>query len=352
MQSDLMRLPVQLCLSCSGAVIKMSGPLDAIVIAGPTASGKTGLAVKAAKLTGGPVINADSMQVYDLLSVITARPRHDEMDGVEHLLFGHVPPDQTYSVAKYLEDAGKILAEVRKRGQIPVFAGGTGLYYKALTEGLAQVAEIDPAIRKSLRVRAMAEPEVLYRQLQDVDPDSAAQLEPGDMQRITRALEVFLSTGKTLNWWQNRQKEELQGKPLISQENCLKIVLLPERSMLREKIRQRFDLMIGEGGLEEVRRLVAMKLPDDLPVMRAIGVRQLAGYVRGEIELDEAVELAVHATRQYAKRQSTWFRNQFLARNPHLEGAGMLDGWHVATTPETAFNLIESVWKSFVNHNA
>ncbi len=196
----------------------------------------------------------------------------------------------------------------------------------------------------------MVEPDALYRELLEMDPETAAQLEPGDTQRVTRALEVVLSSGKTLKWWQRQQNEHEQGKPLISLQNSLKIVLLPERGLLREKIRQRFDIMIEEGGLEEVRRLVAMNLPDDLPAMRAIGVRQLAGYVRGEIDLETAVELAVHASRQYAKRQSTWFRNQFLVRNPHPEGGEMLEGWHEATTPQTAFNLIESVWKSLVNH--
>jgi tRNA dimethylallyltransferase len=318
--------------------------LQAIVIAGPTASGKTALAVEVAEILGGPVINADSMQVYDLLPVVTARPTPEEMRRIPHLLFGHVHPSEAYSVARYLDDINPILADLAQQGTTPVIAGGTGLYFKAMLEGLAPVPEIDAGIRRSLRERGLSEPGALYRELETADPQAAATLKPGDSQRIIRALEVVLSTGKPLAWWQNREPRA----PALQADACLKIVLLPEREVLRERIAQRFENMMETGALEEIEALLSLGLPKVLPAMRAIGVPQLARHVKGECDLAEAVELAVNATRQYAKRQSTWFRNQF-----GYQRSGTSSGyanWNFCDTVKTAEALIKVQIKDVVNH--
>jgi len=318
--------------------------LKAIVIAGPTASGKTTLAVDTARMLGGPVINADSMQVYDWLAIITARPTSDEMLGVEHLLFGHVHPSRAYSVAQYLGDVAPVLAGLDARGLVPVIAGGTGLYFKALFEGLAPVPDIDDAIRQSLRGRGLSESGALYHELQSHDPQAAAALEPGDSQRIIRALEVVLSTGKTLAWWQDKQQQE----PILRAEECLKIVLLPERDIVRARIAERFEKMVTAGVVEEIEALLALGLPAELPAMRAIGVPQLARYINGDCDLSDAVQLAVNATRQYAKRQSTWFRNQF-GKLPASE-TDPFSNWHFCPTIEAASTLINSCKEKIVNH--
>lgn len=311
---------------------------DAVLIAGPTASGKSGLAVDVAKAVGGAVVNADSMQVYDTLSVLTARPEPGEMAGVEHFLYGHVAPSHAYSVAQYLEDARRVLADLRRRDVLPVFTGGTGLYFKALLEGLSEVPPIDPAVRAGIRERSSTDLPGLYAELTALDPGAATQLEPGDSQRICRALEVAVSTGKPLSWWQGRAKQP----PLLGDKQCLKIVLMPDRELLRSRIASRFENMVEEGALDEVRRLVELDLPKDLPSLRAIGVAPLIRHLDGEIGLDDAVHLSVTATHQYAKRQSTWFRNQF----PPENDANTECGWHHLSSTDAALELVHNRVKS------
>jgi tRNA dimethylallyltransferase len=278
-----------------------------ILIAGPTASGKSGLAVDLARRHNGIVINADSMQIYDVLNVLTARPSADDMANVEHLLFGHIHPSTPYSIAKWLHEASSAISSVEGKGMTPILVGGTGLYFKALLEGLSPVPEIDGEIRRHLRERSETDVGGLYSELQQLDPVSHGLLRPSDSQRIVRALEVVKSTGKTLPWWQERDTDTgfLAGK------KPNKILLMPERLLLHERIEQRFKSMIDHGALEEVRQLIGLGIDENMPPMRAIGVRQLAGHIAGDLTIDEAIELSVIATRQYAKRQTTFFRHQF-----------------------------------------
>lgn len=278
----------------------------AVLIAGPTASGKTGLAVALARQVDGAVINADSMQVYRELRVLTARPSAYEQGGVPHYLFGHVPAGEAYSVGRWLADATAALAAVRQRGAVPIFTGGTGLYFKALTEGLAQVPAIDPDLRAELRDLARRDPAALYQRLTKADPEAAAQLVPSDRQRVVRALEVVEGTGRPLAEWQT----ENAGSPLID-AGAARLLLLPPRGELHRRIEHRFAAMMAAGARGEVRRLLALRLDTDLPAMRAIGVARLAAVERGQATEAEAVERIIAATRQLAKRQTTWFRHQF-----------------------------------------
>ena len=189
----------------------------------------------------------------------------------------------------------------------PVFTGGTGLYFKALLEGLSQVPPIDPDIRQSLREAAETDLAALYSELEKVDPDGWAKIKPGDSQRIVRALEVVQSSGKPLSWWQARDG----GKGLLAAKDCIKVVLEPDRSQLRARIATRFAGMLEEGAIEETKALLALNLPGERPAMRAIGVREIAALLAGDLSREAAIDKAVTATAQYAKRQSTWFRNQF-----------------------------------------
>jgi tRNA dimethylallyltransferase len=279
---------------------------DAILITGPTASGKSALALKLAKESGGVVINADSMQVYDTLRVVTARPSEDEMQGVAHYLYGHVPARNTYSTGDWLRDIEVLLARLKAEERLPVIIGGTGLYFKALTGGLSEMPVIPDEVRSFLRQREELEgPQALHRELALSDPAVAARLNPQDGQRIVRALEVLEVTGQSIAVLQSRT-----GPMIVDPERARKIVVLPERSMLHDRINRRFALMMEQGAVEEVEALLAQNLAPDVPAMKAIGVSQIAAMLRGEMSFDDAIEKASAATRQYAKRQMTWFRNQ------------------------------------------
>lgn len=311
---------------------------EAVLIAGPTASGKSGLAIEVAKTVEGAVVNADSMQVYDVLSVLTARPDPNNTESIEHLLYGHVHPSHGYSVAQYLADVSAVLKKLKRDGVVPVFTGGTGLYFKALLDGLSEVPPIDETLRAEIRNRIETDLAGAHEELRRMDPEGAKRIKPGDSQRVSRALEVVHSTGKPLAWWQGRTRQQ----PLLSAGNCLKIVLMPDRAVLRQRIAQRFGRMIEEGALDEVQVLVDLELSKDLPAMRAIGVKPLASYLGGEMALDEAIRQSVTATHQYAKRQSTWFRNQFLAQNP----GDTRSGWALAGSPEAAMAMVQEFVKS------
>ena len=278
----------------------------AILIAGPTASGKSALALHMAKETGGFIVNTDSMQVYDVLDLLSARPQADELREADHFLYGHVAPSVSYSTGKWFADVEILLARDDLKGRTPIFVGGTGLYFRALLGGLSQMPEVAVDVREHWRNKMSEEgAEALHRLLAERDPEIAATLRPTDSQRIVRALEVFEGTGKSLLHWQRNT-----GTALIDNASARKIVLLPDRKWLGERIERRFKLMWDQGALDEVRALMALNLDPALPALKAIGVREISAFFTGEIPREEAIELSVIATRQYAKRQSTWFRNQ------------------------------------------
>ena len=280
--------------------------ISALLIAGPTASGKSALALEMARELGGEIVNADSMQVYGVLDRLTARPGPEDLAEIPHHLYGHVSPDTAYSTGIWLDQATEAVAAIRARGALPVIVGGTGLYFRALTGGLSDMPEIPDAIRNELRSRLESEGvEALHAELAGLDPAMAGRLRPADRQRILRALEVVRSTGRSIMEFQGRG-----GAKIVDPLSARCIVLEPARPLLHARINQRFGGMVEAGALDEVRRLLALDIPPQHPAMKAIGVSQLAGYLAGRHSLERAIELASTATRQYAKRQMTWFRNQ------------------------------------------
>jgi tRNA dimethylallyltransferase len=277
-----------------------------ILLAGPTASGKSALALRLAQTFGGVVINADSMQVYRDLRIITARPTPAEEAMVPHRLYGHVDAAENYSVGRWCVDAAAALAEAERRGRRPIVVGGTGLYFKALTRGLAAVPTIPAAVRAAVRTRLKDEGIApLYDELRQRDPASAERLMPGDRSRITRALEVVLATGRSLADWHRDGM-----KPAVDATRAIKIFLKVEREELYRRIDARFDAMLAAGALEEVRALAARGLDLMLPAMKAHGVPWLIRHLNGEITLADAAEGGKRDTRRYTKRQGTWFRHQ------------------------------------------
>jgi tRNA dimethylallyltransferase len=280
--------------------------VNAILITGPTASGKSALAVELARRHDGAVVNADSMQVYDTLRVLTARPAEEEMQGVPHHLYGHVPAGAAYSTGAWLRDVSALLPALRAAGRLPVFVGGTGLYFKALTGGLSDMPAIPEALRETLRTRLLEEGlDGLYGELAAADPAMAASLNRQDGQRIVRALEVVKATGRSIADFRGQS-----GPVIIDADEARKIVVLPDRAVLHQRINGRFEKMLQQGAEDEVRALLALDLPAEAPVMKAIGVSQITAMVRGEMTREEVLEKGAAATRQYAKRQMTWFRNQ------------------------------------------
>jgi len=285
-------------------VTPSAGRPKAILIAGPTASGKSAAALALAQRFGGAVINADSMQVYRELAVLTARPSSAEMQRAPHRLYGTVPASEPYSVGRFGEDAARVLRDAKVDGYLPVLVGGTGLYFKALTEGLAAVPDVPPEIRAHWRAQAERIGTAgLYRELQARDPLMAARLRPSDPQRILRALEVIDATSVSLAEWQGAD-----AAALLHPDRLLRIVIAPEREALYAAIDARFDRMIEQGAIEEVRALLALDLDPALPALRAHGVRELAAYLSGESGLDAAIEKSKTESRRYAKRQMTWLR--------------------------------------------
>ncbi len=279
---------------------------DAVLIAGPTASGKSALALDMAARTGGVIVNADSMQVYAGLRVLTARPDEDDLRVAPHMLYGHTDPAMAYSTGAWLADVARLPAQGVLDGRPAIFVGGTGLYFRALLGGLADIPPIPERVRTRWRYEMHERgPQALHRLLMREDSETALRLNPADGQRIVRALEVLEATGKPIGFWQSQR-----GRPLADPARVRKIVIEPDRVALGQRIEDRLRAMVEAGALDEVRALLARRLDPNLPAMKAIGVRPLAEHLAGRIELEDALGRTAAETRQYAKRQMTWFRNQ------------------------------------------
>ena len=272
------------------------------LIAGPTASGKSALALRLAEATGGAIVNADSAQIYRDLPILSAAPSAEDRDGAEHLLYAIRDGAQPCSAAEWAALARSEIDRLHRDGRLPILVGGTGLYLRTLFDGIAPIPEIDPVIRAEVRAASVAEN---LAALAPLDPVAAATLNPGDTTRVARALEVIWSTGKTLGEW---QKQRTGG--IGEQIDLQALILLPPRSWLYERCDRRFALMIEQGAVQEVEKLVARNLVPDLPVMRAIGVPELSSLLRGDSTVEQAISAGQQATRNYAKRQYTWFANQ------------------------------------------
>ncbi len=277
-----------------------------VIIAGPTASGKTELALNAAKLVNGEVVNADSMQVYAELCILTARPTSAETEGVPHHLFGCLAASERCSAGRWLGMAQGVLADIHARGRVPVIAGGTGLYLKALTEGLAEVPEIPREIVAGIEAHYDAIGGAAFRtELAAVDAEAAERLPDTDRQRLVRAAAVFAETGRTLTSWQSEQP---RGPGYAA--DYATVLLMPPRDEMYAAIDARFDRMMEAGALDEARAFRDLGLAPDLPAMRAVGVAELLRHLDGDLDLETAVGKAKTASRQLAKRQMTWFRRQ------------------------------------------
>jgi tRNA dimethylallyltransferase len=278
----------------------------ALLIAGPTASGKSALALRLAQRLGGVVINCDSMQVYRDLSIITARPSPVEEASVPHALYGHVDGAVNYSAGQFARDAGPLLSRLAEEGRLPIFAGGTGLYLKAVTQGLSQMPAVPDEVREAVRAKADGRgTPSLHAELGALDAATATSLRPTDRQRILRALEILAATGLPPSHFHGvREAAPLAGWRLA------RVFLAPDRDWLKQRIEARFDAMIANGALQEVAALAARRLDPALPVMRAHGVPGLIAHLAGSAPLDAAVAKGKADTRAYVKRQFTWFRNQ------------------------------------------
>ncbi len=298
--------------------------IDVILLAGPTGSGKSRLAVDLARRRRGVVINADSMQVYGELRVLTARPAVEDEAAVPHRLYGHVPAETRYSVGNWLGDVAATIEATMRAGYLPILVGGTGLYFKALTEGLAAVPAIPASIRASVRAETEGvDTAALHARLAAMDPEDAVHVRPSDRARILRAMDVFTATGRSLAAW----RREGGVAAVVDQARAVRVVLAPPRALLHERIAQRAEHTVHHGGLAEAEALLARGLDADLPIMKAIGVRELAAHLRGDISLDEATAAIKTETRRYAKRQMTWFRNQMAS-------------WAFAASPAAVLDLV------------
>lgn len=277
----------------------------ALLIMGPTASGKSALALALAERIDGEIINADSMQVYRDFRILTARPSCEEEAQAPHHLYGHVDAAERYSAGRWLSDALEKIAAIRARNKIPIIAGGTGLYFKGLTQGLAEMPDVDPDLRAALIARAESEgAATLHAELAALDLQTAARLEPNDAPRIIRALEVIETTGESITSFQ------ANTKPALAAGAWRGLALTPERATLYASINTRFENMLEQGALDEVRAFAARALDPTLPAIKAHGAPALGAYLRGETPLAEATEIGQRDTRRYAKRQFTWIANQ------------------------------------------
>jgi tRNA dimethylallyltransferase len=274
------------------------------LIAGPTASGKSAHALALADRLGAEIVNADALQIYADLSLLSARPSEDEMGDIRHHLYGLADAADSWSVGRWLRAAVSVLDEIAARGRPAVVVGGTGLYFRALTHGLAEVPAVAAETRDRVASRFDKEGEAAFRaRLAAADPLAETRIAPGDRQRLVRATAVWEASGRALSAWQ----ADTGPAPLADWRG---LVIEPDRELLYARCDTRFDMMMAAGALDEVRALVGRGLPAEASAMKAVGVRELAAHLAGELSLDEAVEVAKRETRRYAKRQLTWFRNQ------------------------------------------
>ena len=287
------------------ASLDLSQPPLVTLIAGPTASGKSALALKMARKTGAGIIKADSQQLYADLRILTARPSPEDEAQAEHRLYGVADAAEAWSVGKWSRAALAILAELRAENRPAILVGGTGLYFTALTRGLADIPPVASAVRDQVEADFLVQGEALFRtRLAEIDPAAAQAIEAGDRQRLGRARSVHAATGRPLTAWR------AETRPLLEPGSWTGLVIEPDRKVLYADCDRRADLMVENGALDEVRRLVARDLSPALPAMKAVGVRELAAYVSGALDREAAVAALKQATRNYAKRQLTWFRNQ------------------------------------------
>lgn len=287
---------------------------DYILLAGPTASGKSALALDFAEQLDGVIINADSMQVYTDLRILTARPSAEDEVRLPHKLYGTVDGAERYSVGRWLTDLHLAVEQTRAQKKWPIIVGGTGFYLNAAEHGISAIPDIPQEARsEAMSYHQQYGGQGALEELQELDPAIADRLEAGDSQRLVRALEVVLHTGKPLSYWQSRPREGgLTGR-------AIKIAHIPERELVYERIDKRFSAMIEGGGLAEVEQLMQRHLSPDLPVMKALGVTALAAFLNGDIDKQTAVYLASRDTRHYAKRQMTWLRNNFISNYKNNE---------------------------------
>jgi tRNA dimethylallyltransferase len=285
--------------------LQASEMLSSILILGPTASGKTAISLEIANKINGEIINMDSMQVYRDLPILSAAPSAKERGKIPHHLFLHKDAAHSYSTGEYILEAKAKIDEINAKGKIAILVGGTGLYSHALTQGMVETPPVPPEIRAQTRKLVDADKRGCYNRLRKIDPDAASRIEPNDAIRISRALEVYDATGRTISDW---HKEE--QPPILKAGSWQGIGLMPPREQVYEKIAARFNAMIDNGGLEEVKALWDRELPNDLPALKALGIPNLFEYFNGEIDLESAISRAITQTRQYAKRQYTWLNNR------------------------------------------
>ncbi len=280
----------------------------AILITGPTASGKSAIATAIATTFDGIIVNADSIQVYNELKILSARPNEADEQAYPHHLYGHIPIKQPYSVAQWLADVQAVLEAPKNRDRVTIIVGGTGLYFKALTEGLSPIPDIPSDVRQHYRDLSdkISAPK-LHDELSRRDPQTANKLQPTDTQRLVRALEVFEATGTPLAEWQ-----QISGKPLLASDDYQAFVINPERDALQRAADRRFDAMMETGALNEAEKIrsliIELQLPHDLPALQALGLKPLMAHLEGEISRETAIEQTKSDTRRYIKRQKTWLK--------------------------------------------
>lgn len=297
---------------------------SAILIAGPTASGKSAVAIAVAERLNGVVINADAMQLYAELNLLTSRPSPADERAVPHRMFGCASASEAWSAGRWLDTATGEIQSAWQQGKIPVIAGGTGLYFKALQDGLSTITTVPADIRDHWRQRLQQDgPQVLHNELAKTAPDEATRIKPADGQRIVRALEVLQTTGKPLG----EHFADAKQASVLVKADVRRVALTPPRAELYGVCDTRFEAMIEQGALQEVEKLIALQLAPELPAMKAIGVQALAANLAGELTLEEAIATAQRQTRNYAKRQMTWIRNQ-------------MTGWPKAETPQQALKVL------------
>lgn len=272
-----------------------------IILTGPTASGKTALALEIAREVGGEIVNADSMQLYRYLPILTACPTLEEKSMVSHHLFQILGGQDISSAGWWVEQAVQQIKAIHQRGRIPIIVGGTGMYLKSLTDGLSSIPEIPQALRE--QARSLAELPDFYEQVMAIDPMVDGRLKTNDLQRLTRAYEVKLATGRSIFEWQEDQ-------PKLLPYDFDKMVIVPDKDWLHNRINLRLDLMVEQGALQEVENLLQQDIRPDSPILRAVGVKEFKAYLQNDVSLGQAIELAKISTRQYAKRQMTWIRGQ------------------------------------------